>query len=124
MIGLINEARQAQGLHPLVQQNQLTAAARVHSDDMACNDFISHTGSDGSSPADRVTSQGYSYSWIGENIFAGSSSPQTAFDWWMNSEPHRNNILHSNYTEIGIGYSYLEGSRYRNHYTAVFARPR
>jgi uncharacterized protein YkwD len=124
LIGLINDARQAQGLHPLTQQNQLSAAARLHSDDMACNDFISHTGSDGSSPADRVTDQGYSYSWVGENIFAGSSSPQTAFDWWMNSEPHRNNILHSSYTEIGIGYSYLEDSRYHTHYTAVFARPR
>lgn len=124
LIGLINEVRQAQGLHPLTQQSQLTAAARKHSDDMACNDFISHTGSDGSHPADRVTAQGYSYSWIGENIFAGSSGPQTAFDWWMNSEPHRNNILHSSYTEIGIGYSYLADGRYRNHYTAVFARPR
>ena len=124
LIGLINEAREARGLQPLKQQNQLTAAARVHSNDMACNDFISHTGSDGSRPADRVTAQGYLYSWVGENIFAGSSGPQTAFDWWMDSEPHRNNILHSNYTEIGIGYSYLEGSRYRSHYTAVFARPR
>ncbi len=121
---MINDARQAEGLHPLSAQSQLTAAARVHSNDMACNDFISHTGSDGSSPADRVTAQGYSYSWVGENIFAGSSSPQTAFKWWMNSEPHRNNILHSNYTEIGIGYSYLAGSRYGSHYTAVFARPR
>lgn len=124
LIGLINDARQAQGLPPLSQQSQLTAAARVHSNDMACNDFISHTGSDGSRPADRVTAQGYSYSWVGENIFAGSSSPQTAFEWWMNSDPHRDNILHSSYTEIGIGYSYLEGSRYRSHYTAVFARPR
>lgn len=124
LIGLINEARQAQGLHPLSQQSQLTAAARVHSNDMACNEFISHTGSDGSRPADRVAAQGYSYSWIGENILAGSSDPQTAFNWWMNSEPHRNNILHSNYTEIGLGYSYLADSRYRNQYTAVFARPR
>lgn len=121
---MINDARQAQGLHPLSAQGQLTAAARTHSDDMACNDFISHTGSDGSRPSDRVTAQGYSFSWIGENIFAGSSSPQTTFEWWMDSEPHRNNILHGNYTEIGIGYGYLSGSRYSNHYTAVFARPR
>jgi uncharacterized protein YkwD len=124
LVVLINEARQAQGLHPLVQQAQLTAAARAHSRDMACNDFIAHTGSDGSTPADRVNAQGYDYSWVGENIFAGNSSPQATFDWWMNSEPHRNNILHPNYTEIGIGYSYLADGLYRSHYTAVFARPR
>lgn len=124
LIDLINEARQANGLHPLSQQGPLTAAARQHSHDMACNDFISHTGSDGSRPADRVSDNGYSYSWVGENIFAGSSDPQSAFNWWMNSDLHRANILHSNYTEIGLGYSHLQDSRYHNHYTAVFARPR
>jgi uncharacterized protein YkwD len=124
LVALINEARQEQGLQPLVGQSQLISAARAHSRDMACNDFISHTGSDGSRPADRVSAQGYDYSWVGENIFAGNSSPQATFDWWMNSEPHRNNILHSNYTEIGVGYSYLAGSRFRSHFTAVFARPR
>ena len=45
----------------------------------------------------------------------------------MNSPGHRANILNENFTEIGIGYTYLEndtGSVNYNHYwTQVFGRP-
>ena len=91
---------------------------------MACNDFFSHTGSDGSTVAMRVAAQGYSASRVGENIYAGSSaSPQSAFDWWMNSAPHRANLLNANYIDIGIGYIYEPNSPYKGYFTAVFARP-
>ncbi len=124
---MINQERQGRGLQPYSLQGQLQAAARIHSTDMACNDFLSHTGSDGSSVRDRVEAQGYSWSWIGENIFATSnqsaSAPQSAFDWWMNSDLHRANLLSPNYTEIGIGYRYSADSSYGGYFTAVFARP-
>ncbi|MCK5319647.1 MAG: CAP domain-containing protein, partial [Anaerolineales bacterium] len=74
LIQLINQERQSRDIGTLSQQSQLTAAARVHSEDMACNNFVSHTGSDSSLPWDRARDQGYSYSAIAENIFAGSSS--------------------------------------------------
>ena len=124
LLGLINQERQDQGLAPYNMQSQLRAAARAHSTDMACNHFFSHTGSDGSSVGQRVTAQGYSWSWVGENIFAGgSATPQSAFNWWMNSAPHRANLLHSNYTDIGLGYIYESNSDYGGYFTAVFARP-
>lgn len=127
LLGLINVERRRQGLAAYSLQSQLQAAARLHSTDMACNGFLSHTGSDGSSVRDRVERQGYSWSWIGENIYAtgntSSSAPQQAFDWWMNSAPHRANLLSPNYTETGIGYAYLAGSPYGGYFTAVFARP-
>lgn len=126
LLGLINAERQNQGLRAYSMQGQLQAAARVHSADMACNSFISHTGSDGSGVRDRVGRQGYSWSWIGENIFStgttSSSAPQVAFDWWMNSAPHRANLMSPNYTEIGLGYRYNPDTR-RGYFTAVFARP-
>jgi uncharacterized protein YkwD len=126
-LGLINQERQNQGLRPYAMQSQLRAAARAHSTDEACNGFLSHTGSDGSSVRDRVEREGYSWSWIGENIFAtgdtSSGAPQRAFDWWMNSAPHRANLLSPNYTEIGIGYMYLAGSGYGGYFTADFAKP-
>ena len=91
---------------------------------MACNNFFSHTGSDGSNVGQRVNAQGYLWSWVGENIFAGgSATPQSAFDWWMNSDLHRANLLHANFTEIGIGYIYEANSLYKGYFTAVFARP-
>jgi uncharacterized protein YkwD len=126
IVSLINQERTDQGLHPLTTKGPLTAAARIHSTDMACNGFISHTGSDGSRPSDRVAAQGYSFSWIGENIYAGGgshNSPQSAFNWWMNSTPHYNNMLSPNYQSIGVGYMFNSESQYRGYFTVVFARP-
>jgi uncharacterized protein YkwD len=121
---LINQERQDRGLGPLSPQGQLATAGRNHSADMACNSFFSHTGSDGSLPWDRVSALGYSYSAIAENIFAGSSNAQMAFDAWLSSPGHRDNMLNSTYTEIGIGYRYWADSPYGAYTTAVFALPR
>ena len=127
LLALINQERQSQGLQAYNLQSQLQAAAREHSADMACNDYLSHTGSDGSTSGDRARRQGYDWSWVGENIYASgntsSSAPQQAFDWWMNSAPHRANLLHPNYTDIGLGYFYSSASSYGGYFTAVFARP-
>jgi uncharacterized protein YkwD len=126
LLSLINQARNDHGLGSLTLRSPLTAAARVHSADMACNNFISHTGSDGSRPADRVAAQGYSFTWIGENIYAGGGSynaPEQAFNWWMNSTPHRENILGANYQSIGIGYQSSPQSQYGGCFTLVFTRP-
>ncbi len=124
LITLINQERLGRGLTALSPQGQLATAARDHSADMACNNFFSHTGSDGSLPWDRVSALGYSYAAIAENIFAGSSNAQIAFDAWMNSPGHRENMLNPTYTEIGIGYRYWADSPYGAYTTAVLARPR
>ncbi len=127
LFSLINQERQNRGLAPYNLQSQLQAAARLHSTDMACNNFLSHTGSDGSSVGDRVRRQGYNWTWVGENIYAtgntSSTAPQQAFNWWMNSSLHRANLLSPNYTDIGLGYMYRSGSTYGGYFTAVFARP-
>lgn len=127
VLDLIHQERQNQGLPAYTLSVQLRSVARDHSQDMACNAFFSHTGSDGSSVGDRVSAADYTWSWVGENIFATSAAssiaPQQAFDWWMNSSGHRANILSVNYTEIGIGYVYSADSTYGSYFTAVFARP-
>src|SRR3990170_179461 len=56
LLALINQERQSQGLQAYNLQSQLQAAAREHSADMACNDYLSHTGSDGSTSGDRARS--------------------------------------------------------------------
>ena len=122
VVQLINAERQSRGLHAYAVQSQLRAAARVQAADMACNHFLGHTGSDGSSVRDRVRAQGYSFSWIGENYMV-SQNPQTAFNWWMNSGPHTANILSPNYTEFGVGYIYSSESDHGGYFVIVFARP-
>jgi len=126
LLALINQERQAQGLSPLAMEPHLQEAARAHSEDMACNGFFAHTGSDGSTFADRVLHFGYAFSYVGENIYAGSgpyNSPEAVFNAWLNSPPHRENMLNPNFIHVGIGYCYAPESPYGSYWTADFGRP-
>ena len=128
VLSLINSARESAGLPALTLSSQLSAAALEHSRDMACADYVDHTGSDGSTWYDRVAAQGYAnYSSARENIYVGDPSfggtPDGAYTWWMNSQVHRDNILYETVSEIGIGYVFYSGSTYGGYYTVVFSRP-
>jgi uncharacterized protein YkwD len=121
VLNLLNLEREKVGLPALIMQSQLRGSAREHSADMACNSFVSHTGSNGTTSYDRITSYGYYPSWWGENIYKGwQTTPEEVVTWWMNSEPHRKNILHSYFVHIGIGHA-----AYGNYvaYTLNFGRP-
>jgi uncharacterized protein YkwD len=125
VLALVNQERTSRGLSALTLQSQLDTAANNHSVDMVCNDFFSHTGSDGSSPSSRATALGYPSTFVGENIYYGSGSydsPQQTVASWMNSDGHRANILNTDYTEIGIGYVH-SGSNGAGYFTADFGKP-
>ena len=106
-----NAARAEHGLPPLTRNNILDNAARTHSADMARVSIMSHTGSDGSAPSDRVLTatmqSGTSLEWftLAENVITSSraESGQRLVSSWMNSPGHRANILNPNVNTIGIG---------------------
>jgi uncharacterized protein YkwD len=119
---LINNARTQAGLPALAVNAQLAAAAQGHSIDMACHGFTGHNGSDGSSVHERVVEAGYSPSYSEEMIY-GSGYPQTAFDWWMSDQIHRDAILNPNALEMGVGYAYVSNTAHGGYYTVVFGSP-
>jgi uncharacterized protein YkwD len=119
---LINAERQSNGLPALTVNSLLASAAQRHSADMACHNMLSHTGSDGSYVKSRIAATGYGASYTEEIIYAGGG-PQAAFDWWMSDQLHRNAILTTRATEIGVGYAYLESSAYGGYITVNFASP-
>lgn len=125
VLELTNLERSKLGLSPLTLNTQLLNAAENHSQNMALQDFFSHTGKDGSSLGSRISATGYQFSAAAENIAAGSSTPEQVVSSWMNSSGHRANILNPNLKEIGIGYYFLAddtGTENWNHYwTQVFA---
>jgi uncharacterized protein YkwD len=122
LANLINNARAQAGLNALTINSQLAAAAQGHSIDMACHGYIGHNGSDGSTVSQRVAAAGYGAS-FSEEIIYGSGYPQTAFDWWMNDQIHREAILNPNALEMGVGYAYLANTAHQSYYTVVFASP-
>ncbi|MEV5387601.1 CAP domain-containing protein [Streptomyces sp. NPDC052721] len=103
IVRLVNAERAKAGCQPLTLNSTLTKAAQAHSDDMAAHQNMSHTGSDGSSPGDRITRAGYTWSSYGENVAYGYSTAQQVMAGWMTSPGHRANILNCGFKEIGVG---------------------
>lgn len=107
---LINDQRATAGLAPVTEQAQLTKASAAYSGLMVKEQFFAHVSPEGSELTDRLTDVGYlghPGSWmVGENIAWGESylaTPAEIVKAWMNSPPHRANILNGDYEEIGLG---------------------
>lgn len=124
VLELTNQFRAQNGLSPLQLNQELSAAAQDYSQDMAQQDFFSHTGKDGSQPWDRAREVGYEARAIGENLAAGQRTPAEVVQGWIDSPGHRANLLNSQYTEIGIGYYLLENDtgsvNYNRYWTQLF----
>ncbi|KES08737.1 hypothetical protein BU52_01425 [Streptomyces toyocaensis] len=103
VVELVNAERGKAGCSPVTVNATLTEAAQNHSEDMAASGTMSHTGSDGSSPGDRITRAGYSWSTYGENVAYGYSTPEQVMQGWMTSPGHKANILNCAFKEIGVG---------------------
>merc|ERR1740121_1121996 len=117
ILNLANAERAKVGAGPVRGNNKLTAACSKHSADMARNNFMSHTGSDGSSFGQRIKREGYSFGAAAENVASGQRNAEGVMRSWMNSAGHRRNILNSRYNEMG----YAENSR---KHTQIFAASR
>lgn len=123
MLELTNAERAKAGCRPLRWRPLLATVASAHSVDMATHNLFSHTGSDGSSPFDRMTRAGYRYSKAAENIAAGYATAASVVAGWMKSPGHRANILDCSLTETGVGVATRSGSDYGTYWTQDFGTP-
>lgn len=122
VIEWVNIEREARNLHPLSYNEELTLAARLHSQDMGDQNYFDHTSLDGRRFYERIADAGYDYRISGENIAAGYPTPEAVVDAWMNSDGHRANILHPDYCDIGVGYAAVSGSDFYHYWTQDFGR--
>ncbi|MGW0769389.1 CAP domain-containing protein [Streptomyces sp. NPDC002676] len=105
IVQLVNAERSKVGCAPLTLNATLTKVAQAHSADMAAHQNMSHTGSDGSTPGDRITRAGYNWSTYGENVAYGYATPEQVMAGWMSSPGHKANILNCSFKEIGVGFA-------------------
>ncbi len=133
MTQFINEARgrsrscgneNFQATDSISWNETLSQAALNHSQDMATNNFFSHTGSDGLNPGARIELAGYIAATWGENISAGRTTSRDVVDGWLNSPGHCANIMNADFTEIGSACAENESSDYETYWTLVLAAPR
>lgn len=119
---LVNEERRGRGQQPLAWDGELTRLARRHSENMARQNFFSHTDRDGLDAADRAAVGGVcGWHAIAENIAynQGFDDPVGfAVERWMQSPKHRENILRTSFTHAGIGVSRAADGRV--YFTQVF----
>jgi uncharacterized protein YkwD len=103
---------------PVSLNTSLNTASRLHSKDMADNNYFSHTGLNGSTFTTRASVQGYAGFAAGENISAGSATAGDAFNQWRNSTAgHCQFMMSAAIDEIGIGYGQSGNSDFTHYWT-------
>ncbi len=130
IVEITNKARQEQNLAPLKVNAILARAARAYAERVAKSGIFSHTA-DGRTPAQRAESAGYKHCDISENLAMDQSSKGfdtgalalQAIAGWMNSPPHRANIMRASATEIGVGVARAPGPKPKFISVELFGRP-
>ncbi len=109
VIDRMNEIRRSHGLRPLRANGRLRSAAVFHSGDMGRRGYFEHESISGTPFWRRIErfypSRGFRSWTVGENLLWGTGTYDAAFAIreWMNSPPHRENILSRDWREVGIG---------------------
>lgn len=119
----VNALRRARGLRPVTLNPALMRASNAHARDLANSNDVSHYGSNGSTPVDRITRAGYDLVTVGENVAAGQRDLDEALDGWMGSKPHRKTIYMESARHMGVALVYDPNTTYRTFWTLVMAEP-
>ncbi|HKI34498.1 MAG TPA: CAP domain-containing protein, partial [Gemmataceae bacterium] len=114
---------------PLAFNVDLIQSSRDHSTDMSVHNYASHTGSDGSTPFQRMTAAGFPWVGAAESIAGGYSTPEATLaalviDATTPDLGHRDQLLSiggapdSLLDQTGVGYAVgLPGDTYTNDWT-------
>jgi len=126
---LVNWARAQDRRGRLTPRPALARAAALKGKKVASCAQFSHTPC-GTEVTAAVRAAGYRYSTFGENLFAGPWGQVTARDVmsaWLQSPPHRANVLHRGFRDVGAASARAPGLLDDGDavvWTATFASPR
>jgi uncharacterized protein YkwD len=125
VVARINAVRRSRGLRPLRHNSRLAAAADYHSRDMGRRGYFEHDSANGTAFWRRIErfypSRGFGSWTVGENLLWATDRYGAAFAVreWMNSPPHRENILSRDWREVGIGAAFFASAPAEYHGRAV-----
>lgn len=102
LTSLTNNQRVQAGLVPLSYNGSLASSAYAKAQDMLAKGYWAHTSPDGLSPWTFVSSAGYAYVVVGENLAKDFSSDAGVMAAWMASPGHRANVLKPEFRDVGI----------------------
>lgn len=123
-LDILNQKREQSGLQPLVWNEKLASIARKHSQSMAEFNFFGHRGLDDKMVSSRADDAGLGrWRAIGENLAynRGYADPiGRAVELWLDSPPHRRNLLDKNWKETAVGIAVTADGEY--YLTQVFLK--
>ena len=102
VVKLVNDERSKRGLQPVKALISMNKAANIRAKEIV--NTWGHVRPDGRKGYSAVNDAGLSWTWVGENIAAGYTTPEDVMQGWMESQGHRENILNSRCKYIGVGY--------------------
>lgn len=115
-----NQARQQLNKPVLTSSPELMSAAQMKAEDMAKGHFFAHTAPDGTVAWDYFKKVGYTYSVAGENLALTNQGSDNVIQGWLNSPTHRENLLSTQYSDMGIGIApFGEYQGHKNTYVIV-----
>uniref|UniRef100_H3GQ78 SCP domain-containing protein n=1 Tax=Phytophthora ramorum TaxID=164328 RepID=H3GQ78_PHYRM len=118
LLEAVNKKRSERGLAAVCINEKLSKAAQVLADDMAQNNFVGTTGSDGSTLSDRVEEQNMSVSASAEVVAAGYNSVDKVVASWAKSS---DSYIFSDLPFLGPGYKYDATKQYKHYWVLDLA---
>ncbi|MGN7479363.1 S-layer homology domain-containing protein [Solibacillus silvestris] len=112
IVELVNKERTAAGYSPVLQDPKLSQLAIIKAKDMVKRNYFEHVSPFYGNPWDLATLFDYEYTSFGENLARNFKSPETTVAAWMASPKHRENLLKSAYTHMGIGIEQSKNGKY------------
>ena len=117
-------ARSFASAPPLRLDTILGSVAAEHARDMASNGRMSHEGSDGSEPQERMTRAGYPWRLVAENVAAGQTTADEVVATWLASPGHCVNIMNPDLREMGIAFAFVASSPDGTYWAQTFGTRR
>jgi len=99
---LANQDRETSSVPTLTWNKILEQAAQMKADDMVKNSYFAHTSPAGITPWYWLVQNKYNFAYAGENLAVDFTESANVENAWLNSPKHRENIMNSKFTEIGI----------------------
>lgn len=131
VVRILNAAREAQGLGPLLWDENLARSARYHANDMATQNYFSHNTYD--SINGELVQIGGAFERIrkfytccgfanGENIAAGSSTAKDTYHQWFTSKGHHEIMFKPSSKYVAVGVARAPNTLYGYYWVMCTAR--
>lgn len=112
---LTNAVRNSHGLPSLETNEALTKSARGFAEYLAGGGEFDHEDADGNGPEERAAQAGYGdFTAVVENLASGDGEADawTVMTSWLESQPHRENLIHADATDLGVACAASASSAY------------